>query len=178
MQNLYWVVPNMKLIPQDKDNGCWYASSRMLIQWRRSQSKFTDLDVRDPSESQWTSDLYKRDEGISDDRILQLAMELGLRRIPPMSPTYDAVCQWLSRYGPLWVNGIGHITVIAGISVSPSRASFLVYDPLPRDKGSIEWRDVRKWYTGTNWPVAGGGFEASGRDTTTNAGIFLYVPNS
>jgi len=72
-----------------------------------------------------------------------------------MSPTYDAVFQWLMRYGPLWVNGIGHITVIAGIKVTPSSAQFLVYDPLPQGQGSIEWRDVQKWYTGTVWPVTG-----------------------
>jgi hypothetical protein len=174
-RSFYYVVPHVRLIPQDKDNACWYASAQMLIQWKRDQTQSTS--GPDPSELPSTSALYKQDQGISDQRIVQLAKELGLVRVPPMSPTYEAVCQWLGRYGPLWVNGIGHITVIAGIDVSPSRASFLVYDPLPKNKGSIEWRDIQKWYTGVNWPVSGGGFEASGRDTTTNAGIFLYVPN-
>lgn len=179
-QNLYCVVPNMTLIAQDKKNSCWYASARMLVQWRRNNSQSTT--GPDPSELPIysnTSDLYRKDEGITDERIVQLAQELGLRAVPPMTPTPTAIFQWLGRYGPLWVNGIGHITVIAGIDLSPTKFSLLVYDPLPEGKGSIEWRDAKKWYTGTIWPVPGGGpgaAELSGRDTNTKTGIFLYLP--
>jgi hypothetical protein len=121
----------------------------------------------DPSQLQSTSDLYKKDHGISDSRIAQLAIELGLAIVPPMTPTPRAIFEWLGRYGPLWVNGTTHITVIAGINFSAKEFSLLVYDPAPVNKGKIEWRDARKWYAGTT---------ASSRDIKTNAGIFLYVP--
>jgi hypothetical protein len=174
-QNLFYIVPDVKLIPQDKNNSCWYASAKMLVQWKRNKTQSTI--GRDPSELQSTSDLYRKDEGITDQRIAQLAQELGLRVVPPMTPTPKAIFQWLGRYGPLWVNGISHITVIAGINLSPAEFCLLVYDPLPENKGSIEWRDAKKWYAGTIWPVPGGRFEASGRDTSTNTGIFLYMPD-
>jgi hypothetical protein len=172
--SFYYVVPDMQMIPQDKDNGCWFASAKMVIRWK--MNKYPISMLMDPDDVAYSTDLYRKDEGITDGRIAQLAKELGLRTIPPMSPNPKAMYDWITRYGPLWVNGIGHITVIAGINASKSDYSFLVYDPLPVDKGSIEWRDARQWYTGDYWPVAGGGLERSGRDTKTNAGIFLYAP--
>lgn len=165
---LYYVVPGMELVKQDKDMACWYASAQMVIRWRRNRVQMSELGVVDPSEDTASAALYSTNLGIQDAQIVDFAKRLGLRRIPPMSPTPEAVCQWLQRYGPLWTNGSSHITVIGGIRSDPTGTELLVYDPSPNVKKNIEWRDMTKWYTGGS---------VSSRDTTTNAGIFLYMPD-
>ena len=163
---MQYVVPNMKLIPQDMKMACWYASAQMIIQYRREKEQQTSMYVVDPSENGVTAALRATDKGISDAQIVLLAEKLGLKRIPPMSPSTDALRKWLQSYGPLWINGVRHITVLAGIRDSDAKTELLIYDPGPVNVGKIEWRDI-SWYTDNTW---------SGRDTQTNSGVFMYVP--
>ena len=106
--------------------------------------------------------------GIVNSQILALAQRLGLKAIPPMSPTMDAVEGWLRDYGPLWVNGKSHIVVIAGINGT----SVKVYDPWPQKIGMINWRSMTNWYVGGSNPA---GQPDSSRDSSDAAEtVFLH----
>ena len=78
--------------------------------------------------------------------------------------------EWLRKYGPLWVNGIKHIVVIAGIQGHKSGDSdLLIYDPWPVGAGVIQWRSLKNWYAL--------GDDEDSRDTRKSVeAIFLYIP--
>jgi hypothetical protein len=167
---MYYEVPGMKLITQDKNMSCWYACGQMIIDWRRRTRRLTELAHPDPSQIFRWSALYNSDKGITNEQIRAFAMDLGFVMVPPMSPTPEAVLSWLKKHGPLWVNGKAHITVIAGIRDIGKTLEVLVFDPDPaysrHTKG--QWRDLRNWY------VLDG---HSGRDTSEGVQtVFLYAP--
>jgi hypothetical protein len=142
---------------------CWYASAQMLVTWRRNKTQSTESGIYDPSEDSSVEAMKAKDKGVTDGQIIELAKKLGLVLIPPMSPTSETLESWLKSYGPLWVNGRSHITVIAGINGN----SVQVYNPAPVNVGRIEWLDLNTWYTGDS---------SSSRDTQTDAGVFMHCP--
>lgn len=161
---MYYVVGGMALIPQTKRMACWYASAQMLIQWRRNKTQQSESGIVDPSEDEECAKLRDKDAGITNAQILGMARRLGLRTVPPMSPTEDALESWLKLYGPLWTNGKTHIVAIAGIKPG----NLLVYDPAPVNQGSIGWRSISGWYIGGN---------VDSRDTSTDVqAVFLHCP--
>lgn len=159
-----YMVPHVPLIPQTLNMACWYASAQMLIQWRRERKQMTESALLDPSEDPPSVAAWKANGGIDDSFILMLAADLGLQRVPPQTATLQAIKQWLHRYGPLWVNGSTHITVLAGVDLKRSRV--YIHDPLPINLGKKGWRSVSWLY--------GGDFDSI--DTTTNSGVFLHCP--
>ena len=163
---MYYHVPNMELIMQDKDMSCWYASAQMLVKQKRKKESTQNL--LDPSQITNWQKLYTDDIGITNAKIVSFAKATGLKMIPPMSPTPEAIYWWLRIYGPLWVNGRKHITVIAGIKKAGNKFYLLVYDPA-KDRPFGEWRNLTRWYINDTW---------SGRDTSRAVRtIFLYAPN-
>lgn len=165
---MFYVVPHMKLIPQDMEMSCWYASGQMLIEWRRRISQSSELAHPDPSQVRRWSSLYDVNTGITNGQIRAFAHDLGLVLVPPLSPTAEALLQWLKTYGPLWVNGRSHITVIAGIRDPLGDVEVLVYDPAKPDRPEGEWRSVKQWYIDD---------DHSGRDTSDQVEtVFLHVP--
>jgi len=165
---MLYTVASMKLIPQAKNMSCWYASGMLVIDWRRNSKQMTQLDHPDPSQVEEWQKLYNDNTGISNAKIMDFARDLGLRAVPPMSPTSEAIANWLRSYGPLWVNGKLHITVIAGIRDSGKETEVLVYDPAKPAQLFGEWRSLAKWYI--NDPH-------SGRDTSGGVKtVFLHAP--
>lgn len=169
---MYYIVPNMELIPQDKDWSCWYASGQMLINWRRRTTRSSEMKHPDPSQVQRWCKLYDKAQtsegGITNEKILEFARDLGFEAVPPMSPTPAALHKWLVDYGPLWVNGVSHITVIAGIRDTAGDLEVLVYDPAMSHKKEGEWRKLREWYILDSH---------SGRDTSHSVQtVFLHLP--
>ena len=166
---LNYVVPGMKLIPQDKTMSCWFASAQMLIQWRRELTKMSEDGHPDPSESDKWSKLYSDNTGITNERISDFAKDMGFLKVPPMSPTPAAIQGWLMANGPLWVNGVKHITVIAGIrDTAGGDQEVLVYDPALPAKIGGEWRSLAQWYVLN---------KHSGRDTDAAVeAVFLHLP--
>lgn len=159
-----YIVPNMTLIPQDKSMACWYASAKMLINWRRETTQSSEMGIIDPSEDEVSKSIYTLDSGIGNPQIIAMARRLGLVDVPPLSPTEDALESWLFQYGPLWVNGKSHIVVIAGIRAG----NVLVYDPSPVNVGSRSWRSLSGWYIGNN---------VDSRDTSRAVEtVFLHCP--
>lgn len=157
-----YIVQGMKLIPQTNNCECWYVAAKMIVNWRRNRLQMTTENLLDPSEDPESVSRNQTACGIKDAEIIEYAKALGLRLVPPMSPSPSAIERWLRNYGPLWTNGRTHIVVIAGIRNN----QVLVYDPLPINRGRIEWRPLT-WLAGTN---------IDSLDPNTDAGIFLYSP--
>lgn len=159
-----YIVSGMTLIPQKMTMSCWYASAQMVITWRRNKKQSSESGIEDPSEDGLSSQIRDGNSGIQNQQIIAMAQRLGLRPVPPMSPSTEAIEQWLQVYGPLWVNGKTHITVIAGINGD----QVLVYDPSPVNVGKIEWRSLSKWYAGSAVDS-----RDTGKDVDT---VFLHCP--
>ncbi|MDB5511020.1 MAG: hypothetical protein JWR08_503 [Enterovirga sp.] len=165
--SLSYVVPGMQHIHQDKAMSCWFASAQMLIQWKRNRTQMSD-NHPDPSESPKWSKLYSDDTGIDNPRILAFARDMGFKHVPPMSPRPEAIQGWLVAFGPLWVNGKKHITVIAGIRGDSRDPDVLVFDPAKPAGSGGEWRNLYTWYILD---------KHSGRDTDVGVeAVFLHIP--
>jgi hypothetical protein len=165
---MYYTVPSYLHIAQDKTMSCWFASAQMLIQWKRNRTQMTDARHPDPSESPKWSKLYNDNTGISNGKIREFARDMGFAYVPPMSPTPEAILGWLRMFGPLWVNGVKHITVIAGIRGPREDTDVLVLDPGNKVEFSGSWRNLRQWYVLD---------KHSGRDTAGEVeAVFLRLP--
>lgn len=165
---LNYTVPGFVHIAQDKTMSCWFASAQMLIQWKRKRTRMTDRRHPDPSETVKWSKLYTDNTGITNGKIREFAKDMGFDYVPPMSPTPEAILGWLRLYGPLWVNGVKHITVIAGIRGPRENTDVLVLDPGNTFEASGSWRNLRQWYVLD---------KHSGRDTAADVeAVFLRLP--
>jgi len=163
----YYEVPGMTLIPQKLTMSCWYASAQMLIQWRQDQAQQSLGWLVPPDLDAQCVAIRDGNAGLQNPQIVPMAKRLGLKAVPPLSPTPETLEQWLQRYGPLWVNGKTHIVVIAGINTAGLTVK--VYDPGPVNVGRIEWRSLETWYAF--------GTSVSSRDTGSDVEtVFLYVP--
>ncbi|OYP29458.1 papain-like cysteine protease family protein [Rhodopirellula sp. MGV] len=137
-------VPGMKLIPQQLDWSCWYASARMIVHWQMNRCRQSFTDLIPPELDQRCRRIRDADTGITNPAILQMAKRLGLREEPQMPASSSASGEieiMLRLHGPLWVNGDQHIVVIAGIDGDRVK----VYDPWPPRRGAIEWRSLSGW---------------------------------
>jgi hypothetical protein len=147
-----YVVPGVPLIPQDLGMACWYASTQMLIKWRRDQTQSTESDLPDPGELDETIKLYKANNGLPLARMRDFGKMMGLVEVPPVCPSLDAIANWLSDYGPLWTAGLkvtptksyGHVVVIAGVGAD----ELYVLDPEPLNVGTREWKP-QEWLATT-----------------------------
>lgn len=140
-----YIVEKMKLIPQYKSGSCWYASAQMLINWKQ-ETLGASLPITPETDAECRK-IRDADNGIANSEILKMAKRLGLKAIPPKSPSPGAIENWLVNYGPLWVNGKSHIVVISGIR---GNDEVQVHDPLPVNVGLVNWRTLSGWYTGGN----------------------------
>jgi hypothetical protein len=165
---IFYTVPSYVHIAQDKTMSCWFASAQMLIKWKRNRTQMTDSRHPDPSESPKWSKVYSDNTGITNGIIREFARDMGLIYVPPQSPTPEAILGWLRMYGPLWVNGVKHITVIAGIRGPRENTEVLVLDPGRSSERTGSWQNLRQWYILD---------KHSGRDTSSNVeAVFLRLP--
>jgi hypothetical protein len=146
LPSLYYVVPNMKLILQDKDMSCWYASGQMLIQWRWRTVRACEAPHPDPSLVKKWSSLYDDNHGLANWQIADFAHDLGLTMLPPATPSPGYVRDLLVKHGPLWINGKSHITVIAGIRAAGHGYEVLVFDPAKPSSPHGTWNDFYQQY--------------------------------
>lgn len=166
-----YIVEGMKLIPQELNMSCWYASAQMLIKWREERDQKSYAKLISPEFDTQCAQLRDNNNGIRNSEIVKTAERIGLKHVPPVTPNPAWIEAWLKAYGPLWVNGKSHIVVIAGIMYWPGLSHMvLVYDPSPIGVGRIEWRSLSDWY------MSGG--SVSTRDTAKDVEtVFLYVPD-
>ncbi|GJM45528.1 MAG: hypothetical protein DHS20C21_23700 [Gemmatimonadota bacterium] len=161
-------VPGVKLIPQRDNMSCWYASAQMLIEWKTNRLQMCVAGLTPPDLDAECRRIRDARGGIVNSQILSMARRLGLKAVPPMSPTPQAIEGWLRTYGPLWVNGRSHIVVIAGINGD----MVTVYDPWPVNQGKIDTRPLTGWYVGGANPT---GQPDSSRDTGLSVEtVFLH----
>lgn len=146
MPPLYYVVPNMTLIPQDKTMSCWFASGQMLIAWRQRKTLSSEMAHPDPSMLAKWSKLYDDNPGINNSQIQSFANDLGLSMLGPSTPSPTHVRDLLRDHGPLWVNGNSHITVIAGIRSTDAGVEVLVFDPAKPAQLHGAWHDFFSHY--------------------------------
>jgi len=136
----------MELIPQDQTMSCWFASGQMLISWRQRTQQQCEAGHPDPALVEKWSKLYDDNPGITNDEIQSFADDLGLAMVGRMTPSPDYVEKLLREHDPLWVNGNGHITVIAGIRSSDDGYDVLVFDPAKADEPGGAWHDFNEEY--------------------------------
>lgn len=145
-----YVVPNMRLIPQDQNNACWYASTQMLVSWRRNRVQQTESDLLDPSEVPEAVNVYRANNGIPWAMIRRYARMIGLEPLPLMTPTPNLLEEWLRQYGPLWCDGnaidttgaplpSGHVVVLSGIRKKQNSYEIRIHNPWPPNVGNISW---------------------------------------
>ena len=81
---------SVELIPQDKTNACWLASSTMMRSWRDSMSHpLSDtLTVLDAPGNNFTQ-IYTDDNGLSFNDAKKIVDILGLTALAPASYTID-----------------------------------------------------------------------------------------
>jgi len=165
---MHYEVHGVRLMVQDKNMACWFASAMMVLNWKETHRAGKACMMFDDQ----TIQLYKANNGLKNPQIIPLAKRLGLLPIAPQSPTINGLLGWLKSYGPLWTNGKQHIVVIAGIRGEPRRGyEVKVYDPWPG--AGIGWRTLAGWYTG----FSPGANAASSRDTGKDVeAVFLHAP--
>lgn len=145
---MLYAISNVPLIPQDKKMACWYASAQMVIGWRRKKKGQSAL--VDPSEIPTMVDMYKNDNGIDLESVIIFGQALGLKEVPPMTPSPKTINSWLHKYGPIWAAGLksdktnlyNHVVVITGISDTGVQ----IQDPEPKNKGFKGWKNW-DWFT-------------------------------
>lgn len=92
--NLY----DVPLVPQDMNMACWYASAMMLYLWWQKQFRYWEdrnratyrselLKVNNPSELPEEIRMHFADNGLSASGMVKLARALGLKPVPPTTPT-------------------------------------------------------------------------------------------
>jgi hypothetical protein len=147
-------VPNMVLIPQDNNNACWYASAQMVVRWRREADRMSSMLLRGPGQVSTFAATHAANSGLSWVQMREFARQLGLQPLPLMTPSPETLQEWLTRYGPIWTDGVpvnaagtivghGHVVVLAGIRASTSSGEhfdLLIYDPWPPNVGDVRWR--------------------------------------
>jgi Papain-like cysteine protease AvrRpt2 len=142
-----------ELIPQDKSNACWLASSTMMRSWKDQVSyPLSDtLKVLDASGGSFTQ-TYTADNGLSFADNQKIVATLGLTALPPASYTIDYFFSVLDESPIMAVimfsanSTISHMVVITGITGdrTPDGTTLSINDPLPLNTGhtySISFTD-------------------------------------
>lgn len=150
----FYMVPGVVLIPQDNNNACWYASARMVVEWRRECEQQTRMDLRAPQDVPQVEAIHKASDGLLWAQMRNFAQQLGLTPLPLCTPAPQLLANWLQTYGPIWTDGVpvdanghivgtGHVVVLAGIrqAIIPNESyELLIYDPWPPNVGNVRWR--------------------------------------
>jgi Papain-like cysteine protease AvrRpt2 len=135
---------SVELIPQDKSNACWLASSTMMRSWKDQVSyPLSDtLKVLDSSGGSFTQ-TYNADNGLSFAANQTIVATLGLTALPPASYTIDYFFSVLDESPIMAVimfsasSNIAHMVVITSISGdrTPDGTTLSINDPLPLNAG-------------------------------------------
>lgn len=135
-----YTVSNLSLMGQDKTNGCWYFSAKMIADWSK---KADGGAIKDPVSVDDLKKLYEGNCGYALSTCGTLAGKLGMKAQPRQKRGYSDMLTLLKR-GPLWAagfkggaeNGFAHVVVIGGVADT----GVLVLDPLPLNNGGKSWK--------------------------------------
>lgn len=134
-----YTISGLPLKGQDKTNGCWYFSAKMMAEW---SSKSGSGAIKDPSTQTDLFNLYDGNCGYALSTCGTLAKKLGMKALPRQERGFKEMLPLLKQ-GPLWAaglkggaSGFPHVVVIGGVADT----GVLVLDPLPLNHGSKEWK--------------------------------------
>ncbi len=135
-----YTVPNLSLMGQDKTNGCWYFSAKMMADWSKKSGGGV---IKDPSALDDLQNLYTGNCGYALSTCGTLAGKLGMKAQSRQKRSYAEMLALLKN-GPLWTagfkggvkNGFPHVVVIGGVADT----GVLVLDPLPLNNGDKNWK--------------------------------------
>lgn len=135
-----YTVPNLNLMGQDKTNGCWYFSAKMMANWSKKTGIGT---IKDPILVDDLRKLYEGNCGYALSTCGTLASKLGMKAQPRQKRIYAEILTMLVL-GPLWTagfkggvkDGFPHVVVIGGVADT----GVLVFDPLPLNNGEKSWK--------------------------------------
>ena len=131
-----YIVPDVPLLPQDRTNGCWYFSAKMVAKYSRGT-------VKDPETVPVLKNLYDGNCGWSTKTAKDLAAHLGMDAVA-RDPRGPKEMRNLLVTGPVWAAGMlpqgassfAHVVVIAGVADT----GVLVLNPLPLNVGERSWK--------------------------------------
>jgi hypothetical protein len=154
-------VPNVTLLPQDKSNGCWYFSAKMMFKWSEDNKKNSIIDVETVTKPDNLPELYRTNAGWAVSTCKVIAPRLGMTALPRVKRSFADFKRLLAN-GPIWAaggkggfTGSYHVVVIAGVADT----GLLVYDPLPLKVGQKVWR-TWDWLEGY-FALTDGGIDAN-----------------
>jgi hypothetical protein len=135
-----YTVSDLGLMGQDKTNGCWYFSAKMMANW---SSKSGSGVIKDPSGVSDLLNLYTGNCGYALSTCGTLAGKLGMKALSRQKRGYAEMLTLL-KSGPLWASGMKedgaekfpHVVVIGGVADT----GVLVLDPLPLNNGLKSWK--------------------------------------
>lgn len=135
---------SVELIPQDKSNACWLASSTMMRSWKDQVSyPLSDtLNVLDALGGTFTQ-TYNADNGLSFADNQKIVQTLALTALPPASYTIDYFFSLLDESPIMAVimfsanSNLAHMVVITSIGGdrTPDGTTLSINDPLPLNNG-------------------------------------------
>ena len=174
----------VELIPQDKSNACWLASSSMMETWRTgTHHSLTDtLKVLDASGTSF-SNIYNNDQGLSFSNDNIITQTLGLTQLPPASYTIDYLTSILDISPIMAVimysssSNIAHMIVITGISGdgTPAGTTLQINDPLPLNNGNTYTIAFNDFLSKFEQVVA---YENNFPNTDLTSQLFYFQANS
>lgn len=135
-----YTVSNLNLMGQDKTNGCWFFSAKMMAAWSKKASNGA---IIDPSGVKDLDNLYTGNCGYALSTCGTLADKLKMKAHSRQKRGYAEMLALL-KSGPLWTagfkggaaNGFPHVVVIGGVADT----GVLVLDPLPLNSGGKGWK--------------------------------------
>lgn len=174
----------VELIPQDKSNACWLASSSMMETWRTGthHSLSDTLKVLDASGTSF-SNIYNNDQGLSFANDNIITQTLGLTQLPPASYTIDYLTSILNGSPIMAVimysssSNIAHMIVITGISGdgTPEATKLQINDPLPLNTGNTYTIAFNDFLSKFEQVVA---YENNFPNTDLTSQLFYFPANS
>jgi hypothetical protein len=136
-------IKNVPLIPQRSDGTCWYASLRMLAEWRKA-TKGGMGEMIDPQEHTDCKNMADRNAGWPPENVGLLASWVKAKPRTDIKLDLKSLATALTASGPIWAGGLktwgtaphNHVVVIFGVADT----GVLVNDPEPVGIGREDWK--------------------------------------
>jgi hypothetical protein len=132
-RSVHW--PDIELVNQPTDNGCWATTIAMLMGWHDQ----TCIDPRTIAQQAGCS----IEQGLQWSQHRATALQLGLNPIPPQCYTAEGLYDLIEREGPLYVSKMatastlsGHAVLVCGMYEDGGQFYVRIADPWDRSVGT------------------------------------------
>jgi hypothetical protein len=136
-------LKNVPKIAQQYDGTCWFASMRMLAEWRKKEKGGLG-DMVDPATHKDCKDMAENNRGWPPSIAGVLAGWIKAKKRSDIKMEFDSLSKALTTDGPIWAAGLkrwgtaahNHVVVIFGVADT----GVLVNDPEPVGVGLESWK--------------------------------------